>query len=177
MSSRKRIAVPLTEKKRYAEMIIKGASRSTISDLYRKKYKSELPERTFFRWKKEAKSLVEVKSNHRCVQSWKKSTSMEKFEEKIKEEYGKRQIKLKKRGLTSFVRQVQTELFADDEIIKCLKLSTRFITRIIRDCGRKTSKRTDRKLTEEQKLFEFTRLRARRSAYPLRYFFYYYLAN
>jgi hypothetical protein len=102
---------------------------------------------------------------------------MEKFEEKIKEEYGKRQIKLKKRGLTSFVRQVQTELFADDEIFKCLKLSTRFITRIIRDCGRKTSKRTDRKfLTEEQKLFEFTRLRARRSAYPLRYFFYYYLA-
>ena len=178
MSSRKRIAVPLTEKKRYAEMIMKGASRSTISDLYRKKYKSELPEITFFRWKMEAKSLVEVKSNHRCVQSWKKSTSMEKFEEKIKEEYGKRQIKLKKRGLTSFVRQVQTELFADDEIIKCLKLSTRFITRIIRDCGRKTSKRTDRKfLTEEQKLFEFTRLRARRSAYPLRYFFYYYLAN
>jgi hypothetical protein len=47
---------------------------------------------------------------------------LEKFEEKIKEEYGKRQIKLKKRGLTSFVRQVQTELFADDEIIKCLKL-------------------------------------------------------
>jgi len=29
-------------------MIMKGASRSTISDLYRKKYKSELPERTFF---------------------------------------------------------------------------------------------------------------------------------
>ena len=85
MSSRKRIAVPLKEKKRYAEMIMKGASRSTISDLYRKKYKSELPETTFFRWKREAKSLVEVKSNHRCVQSWKKSTSMEKFKEKIKE--------------------------------------------------------------------------------------------
>jgi hypothetical protein len=50
MSSRKRIAVPLTEKKRYAEMIMKGASRSTISDLYRKKYKSELPDTTFFRW-------------------------------------------------------------------------------------------------------------------------------
>ena len=29
---------------------MKGASRSTISDLYRKKYKSELPETTFFRW-------------------------------------------------------------------------------------------------------------------------------
>ena len=68
-------------------MIMKGASRSTISDLYRKKYKSELPEITFFRWKMEAKSLVEVKTNHRCVQSWKKSTSMEKFEDMIKEEY------------------------------------------------------------------------------------------
>ena len=49
---------------------------------------------------------------------------MEKFEEKIKEEYVKRQIKLKKRGLTTFVRQIQTEFFADDEIIKSLKLST-----------------------------------------------------
>ena len=107
MSSRKRIAVPLSEKKRYAEMIMKGASRSTISDLNRKKYKSELPERTFFAWRKQAKSLVEVKSNHRCVQSWKKSTSMEKFKEKIKEEYVKRQIKLKKRGLTTFVRQIR----------------------------------------------------------------------
>ena len=29
---------------------MKGASRSTISDLYRKKYKSELPDTTFFRW-------------------------------------------------------------------------------------------------------------------------------
>lgn len=52
----------MTEKKRYAEMIMKGASRSTISDLYRKKYKSEHPKRTFFAWKKEAKSLGEVKS-------------------------------------------------------------------------------------------------------------------
>ena len=60
LSSRKRIAVPFTEKKRYAEMIMKRASRSTISDLYRKKYKSELPETTFFRWKREAKSVVEV---------------------------------------------------------------------------------------------------------------------
>ena len=60
MSSRIRISVPLTEKKRYAEMIMKGASRSTISDLYRKKYKSELPERTFFAWKKQAQLMVEV---------------------------------------------------------------------------------------------------------------------
>ena len=29
---------------------MKGASRSTISDLYPKKYKSELPDTTFFRW-------------------------------------------------------------------------------------------------------------------------------
>ena len=46
MSSRKITSVPLTEKKKYAQMILKGASRSTISDLYRKKYNSELSERT-----------------------------------------------------------------------------------------------------------------------------------
>ena len=85
---------------------------------------------------------------------------MQKFEEKIKSEYVKRKIKLKKTGLTAFVRQIQTEFFGDDEDISNLKLSARFIARIIRDCGRRTSKRTDRAfLTEEQKKIEFTRLR------------------
>ena len=64
MSSRKRTSVPLTEKKKYAQMILKGASRSTISDLYRKKYNSELSERTFRQWKKDSKSILEAKSNH-----------------------------------------------------------------------------------------------------------------
>ena len=67
MSSR--IRVTLAEKKKYAEMILKGASRSTISDLYRMKPKSELPERTFRRWKNESKSILEVKSNHKFIQS------------------------------------------------------------------------------------------------------------
>ena len=74
--------------------------------------------------------------------------------------YVKRKIKLKKTGLTAFVRQIQTEFFEDDEEISNLKLSARFIARIIHDCGRRTSKRTDRAfLTEEQKKIEFTRLR------------------
>ena len=167
MSSR--IRVTLAEKKKYAEMILKGASRSTISDLYRKKHKSELPERTFYRWKNESKSISDVKSNHKFIQSRKKTSSMKNFEDKIKSEYVKRKIKLKKTGLTTFVRQIQTEFFEDDEKISNLKLSTRLVARIIRDCGRKTSKRTDRAfLTEEQKKFEFTRLRARLSKCPLR---------
>lgn len=169
MSSRKRTSVPLTEKKKYAQMILKGASRSTISDLYRKKYNSELSERTFRQWKKDSKSILEAKSNHEFIKERKKSSSMQKFEEKIKSEYVKRKIKLKKTGLTAFVRQIHTEFFGDDEEISNLKLSSRFIARIIRDCGRKTSKRTDRAfLTEEQKKFEFTRLRAHRSKYPLK---------
>jgi hypothetical protein len=114
MSSRKRTSVPLTEKKKYAQMILKGASRSTISDLYRKKYNSELSERTFRQWKKDSKSILEAKSNHEFIKERKKSSSMQKFEEKIKSEYVKRKIKLKITGLT------------------------------VRDCGRKTSKRTDR---------------------------------
>ena len=60
MTSRKRTSVPLTEKKKYAQMILKGASRSTISDLYRKKYNSELSERTFRQWKKDSKSILEA---------------------------------------------------------------------------------------------------------------------
>jgi hypothetical protein len=144
MSSRKRTSVPLTEKKKYAQMILKGASRSTISDLYRKKYNSELSERTFRQWKKDSKSILEAKSNHEFIKERKKSSSMQKFEEKIKSEYVKRKIKLKKTGLTAFVRQIHTEFFGDDEEISNLKLSSRFIARIIRDCGRKTSKRTDR---------------------------------
>jgi hypothetical protein len=100
MSSRKRTSVPLTEKKKYAQMILKGASRSTISDLYRKKYNSELSERTFRQWKKDSKSILEAKSNHEFIKERKKSSSMQKFEEKIKSEYVKRKIKLKKTGLT-----------------------------------------------------------------------------
>ena len=123
MSSRKRTSVPLQEKKKYAQMILSGASRSTISDLYRKKYKSELSERTFRQWKKDSKSILEAKSNHEFIKERKKSSSMKKFEEKIKSEYVKRKIKLKK---TAFVRQVQTEFFADDEEISNLKLSALF---------------------------------------------------
>ena len=115
MSSR--IRVTLAEKKR-----------STISDLYRKKHKSELPERTLRRWKNESKSILEVKSNHNFIQSRKKTSSMKNFEDKIKSEYVKRKIKLKKRGLTTFVRQIRTDFFEDDEEISNLKLSTRFIT-------------------------------------------------
>ena len=143
MSSR--IRVTLAEKKKYAEMILKGASHSTISDLYRKKHKSELPERTFYRWKNESKSILDVKSNHKFIQSRKKTSSMKNFEDKIKSEYVKRKIKLKKTGLTTFVRQIQTEFFEDDEEISNLKLSTRFVARIIRECSKKT--------TENHKLF------------------------
>ena len=103
MSSRKRTSVPLTEKKKYAQMILKGASRSTISDLYRKKYNSELSERTFRQWKKDSESILEAKSKHEFIKERKKSSSMQKFEEKIKSEYVKRKRKLKKTGLTAIV--------------------------------------------------------------------------
>ena len=34
MAGKKRVSVPLAEKKRYCEMIKKGASRSTVSEFY-----------------------------------------------------------------------------------------------------------------------------------------------
>jgi len=66
---------------------------------------------------------------------------MEQFERKIKEEYQKRKIKLKKRGVTAFIRTIQSDFFPNDQKIKQLKISTRFVTRNVRDCGRLTSKK------------------------------------
>jgi len=100
--SEKRVCVPLAEKKSYAEMIVKGASRSTVSEIYRKKHGTELPERTFRRWKTDSKSILEAKSKLKFQQSRNKSSSMEQVVKKIKEEYQKRKIKLKKRGVTAF---------------------------------------------------------------------------
>ena len=40
--SEKRVCVPLVEKKTYVEMIVKGASRRTVSEIYRKKHGTEL---------------------------------------------------------------------------------------------------------------------------------------
>ena len=45
MAGKKRVSVPLAEKKRYCEMIKKGASR-TVSEFYRKKHGENLAERT-----------------------------------------------------------------------------------------------------------------------------------
>ena len=140
-------------KKRYCEMIKKGASRSTVSEFYRKKHGEELSERTWRSWKADCKSICELKSNSKFYQSHKKSTSMQQFEEKIKEEYQKRRIKLKKRGVTSFIRSIQSDFFPNNDEIKRLQISTRFVTRIVRDCGRTTSKKTDRVyLSDEQQI-------------------------
>ena len=154
----------LAEKKRYCEMIKKGASRSTVSEFYRKKHGEELSERTWRSWKADCKSICEFKSNSKFYQSHKKSTSMQQFEEKIKEEYQKWRIKLKKRGVTSFIRSIQSDFFPNNDEIKRLQISTRFVTRIVRDCV--TSKKTDRVyLSEEQKLFELNRLRSSRAKF------------
>ena len=92
MAGKKRISVPLAEKKSYCEMIKKGASRSTVSECYRKKHGEDLAERTWRRWKADCKSICELQSNSKFYQSRKKSTSLQQFEEKIKEEYQKRRI-------------------------------------------------------------------------------------
>ena len=46
MAGKKRVSVPLAEEKHYCEMIKKGASRSTVSEFYRKKHGEKLSERT-----------------------------------------------------------------------------------------------------------------------------------
>ena len=57
MAGKKRVSVPLAEKKRLCEMIKKGASRSTVSEFYRKKHGEELAERTWRSWKADCKSM------------------------------------------------------------------------------------------------------------------------
>ena len=69
MASKKRVSVPLAEKKRYCEMIKKRASRSTVSELYRKKHGEELAERTWRRWKADCKSICELNPNSKFYQS------------------------------------------------------------------------------------------------------------
>ena len=47
MAGKKRVSVPLAEKKRYCELIKKGASRSKVSEFYRKKHGVDQAERTW----------------------------------------------------------------------------------------------------------------------------------
>lgn len=166
--SEKRITMTLAEKKRYAEMIEKGAKKEVINRFFRQKHGQDIPKRTFSRLKNESKKILESTSKNKVRQKFKKSESMLKFEEKIKEEYGKKRMKSRVRGVTSFIRKIMNEHFADNEEIQRLKLSTELVTRIIRDCGKKTSKKTDRiHLSEEEKIFEIQWLRACRAKYPL----------
>ena len=166
--SEKRITMTLAEKKRYAEMIGKRAKKEVINRFFRQKHGQDIPKKTFNRLKNESKKILESTSKNKVRQKFKKSESMLKFEEKIKEEYGKKRMKSRVRGVTSFIRKIMNEQFADNEEIQRLKLSTELVTRIIRDCGKKTSKKTDRiHLSEEEKIFEIQWLRACRAKYPL----------
>ena len=64
--SSKRINMTLVEKKRYAEMIEKGAKKEIVNRLFRKKHGQDIPPRTFTRLKKERKAILESKSKHSC---------------------------------------------------------------------------------------------------------------
>ena len=171
--SEKRINMTNAEKKRYAEILVKTPKKSdgkkTINELFRKKHGQDIPPRTFTRLYNDRFKHLDSKSKCKFKQDRKKSSSMEKFEKKIIEEYQKRQIKIKTRGVTNFIKKVKNDHFADDPDIMQLQISTRFVLRVIRDRGKITSKKTDRIfLTEEERNFELQRLRACRSNYPLR---------
>ena len=97
--SEKRITMTLAEKKRYAEMIEKGAKKEVINRFFRQKHGQDIPKKTFNRLKNESKKILESTSKNKVRQKFKKSESMLKFEEKIKEEYGKRRMKSRVRNL------------------------------------------------------------------------------
>ena len=139
--SEKRITMTLAEKKRYAEMIGKRAKKEVINRFFRQKHGQDIPKRTFSRLKNESKKILESTSKNKVRQKFKKSESMLKFEEKIKEEYAKRRMKSRVRGVTNFIRKIMNEHFADNEEIQRLQLSTELVTRIIRDCGKKHQRR------------------------------------
>ena len=71
MAGKKKISVPLAEKKRYCEMIKKGVSGSTVSEFYRKKHGDELAERTWRSSKADCKSMW---STMLPILFWKKKT-------------------------------------------------------------------------------------------------------
>ena len=113
----KRIHMTLAVKKRYAEILVKTPKKSDakkiINGLFRKKHDGkDIPTRTFSRLYDQRFRILDFKSKRRFQMSHKsKISSMEQFEKKIKEEYGKRKIKIKTRGLANFIRKIRNDFF------------------------------------------------------------------
>ena len=74
--SEKRITMTLAEKKRYAEMIEKGAKKEVINRFFRQKHGQDIPKKTFNRLKNESKKILESTSKNKVRQKFKKSESM-----------------------------------------------------------------------------------------------------
>ena len=134
----KRIHISLAEKKKYAQILVKAPKRKdgrkTVIELYRKKNDGEdMPQSTFSSLYRDRFKILESKSKHKFQLLQKKSSSMLKLEKKIMEEYPKRQMKMKLRGVAKWLRKLIDENFADDEESQELSLSIRFVTRVIRE--------------------------------------------
>ena len=164
---KKRIDVPIAERKKYCELIRKGANHGTVSALYETKHKEPLSERTFYSWKKKLDVILGTTSKTK-FRKREKTSAMERLEEKMKEEYRKRQIPLQVRGTTIMVKTIINEHFSNDPEIQALKLSTRLILRLMRDTGKRSSRKSDKMyLTAEEQEMEIQRLRSHRAKYPI----------
>ena len=128
--SEKRQQIPLKEKQKYVLLIKQGANLDAINYHYRKKYGLELARSTFYKWKAESSKILESTSKTKFREKKKQTQTIKDFEKKVVDEYQKRKTKLKARGMSSFIRGVRDEFFKDNEELKALNFSRRYVLRL-----------------------------------------------
>jgi enolase len=164
----KRQQIPLKEKQKYILLIQQGANHAAINFHYQKKYGLDLARSTFYKWKAESSKIMETSTKTEYRQKKKQSKTILEFEKKLQSEYQKRKTKLKARGMSKFIISVRDEFFKDNDELKALKFTQRYVLRLVRDLGRRSSKTTDTiLLTEEGEQIELHRLRSYRDKFGI----------
>jgi hypothetical protein len=65
--SEKRLQIPLKEKQKYVTLIKQGTNLDGINYHYRKKYGTDLPQSTFYKWKAESSMILDSNSKLKFI--------------------------------------------------------------------------------------------------------------
>ena len=77
--SEKRQQIPLKEKQKYVTLIKQGPNFDGINYHYRKKYGTDLPRSTFYKWKAESSKFLESTSKHKFRENRKKTQTKYRY--------------------------------------------------------------------------------------------------
>ena len=142
--SEKRQSISRQEKQKYAKLIQGGANFKAIGSLYKKKHGQELARANFHRWKKESVDILASSSKRKFHQQRSKSQVMKDYEAKLVSEYQKRKLKIKPRQVAGFLQEIRDDYFPESEELRKIQFSRNFVRKIIRDLGRRSSKKMDK---------------------------------